>query len=175
MELQLEPEIKNRNSIRKHKYRKQTRSQNSIKMEMKNEEKSVQNCSKNRRKYEKIQPWRCLGALWGPSWRQDGARAATRAKLNRKCKILGSPRGAKMEPKSMKILMKKRMIFQSDFETTFFRSWYEFGTKNLCKIEPLRVIFQPCCRYAKSVILNNPPTFLLYFQGLRRWIFDFKS
>ena len=59
----------------------------------------------------KIELWGCLGALWGPSWRQDGARAATRAKLNRKCEILGSPRGAKMEPKSMQILMKKRMIF----------------------------------------------------------------
>ena len=62
-------------------------------------------------KYEKIEPWGCLGALWGPSWRQDGARAATRAKLTRKFEILGSPRGAKMEPKSMKIMMKKYMIF----------------------------------------------------------------
>ena len=82
---------------------------------MENEQESVQNRLQNGRKYQKIEPWGCPGALWGASWRQDGARATTRAKMNEKCQTLGSHRGTKMELKSMKNLLKNRMNFKSDF------------------------------------------------------------
>ena len=98
-------------------------------MEMENDQKSDQNRPPNGRKWQKIEPWGCLGALWGASWRQDGARATTRAKIHEKCWTLGSPRGAKMELKSMKNPSKNRMNFKSDFETTFSRSWDEVGAK----------------------------------------------
>ena len=54
--------------------------------------------------------------------------------INEKCRILGSPRGAKMELKSMKNLTKNRMNFKSDFETTFSRYWAEVGVKNLSEM-----------------------------------------
>ena len=50
----------------------------------------------------KIDLWSCPGALWAPSWRQDGPRATPRAKFDEKCSILGWPMGSKMEPKSIK-------------------------------------------------------------------------
>ena len=53
--------------------------------------------------------------------------------MNEKCQTLGSHRGAKMELKSIKNLIKNRMNFESDFETTFSRSWAEVGCQ-----KPLR-------------------------------------
>ena len=50
----------------------------------------------------KIDLWSGLGALWAPSWRQDGPVATARPKKLKKYEILGSPVGSKMEPKSMK-------------------------------------------------------------------------
>ena len=53
----------------------------------------------------KIDLWCCLGALWGPSWRQDSAKAASRFGKHDKYQILGSPWGSKMEPKSINRLL----------------------------------------------------------------------
>ena len=106
---------------------------------MENEEKSTQHRSQN--DCEKIQLCGCLGTLWGLFWRQDGARAITRAKQIEKCRILWLPGGAKMEPQSIKNLIKNRMNVESDFETTFCRSWVEVGAENLSEMRGLRVIF----------------------------------
>ena len=94
----------------------------------------------------KIDLWSCPGALWAPSWRQDGPRATPRANFDETCLILGWPVGSKMEPKSIKNLMKNRLDFCNDFESTFSRSWVDFGSKNLSKMRGLRVTFSTLLR-----------------------------
>ena len=83
--------------------------------------------------------------------------------------------GPKMEPKSIKNLMKNHIDFYNDFETTFSRFWDDFGSKNLPKMKGPGSLFQPGCEYAKSVILNNPPMVLLYFSTLEAMIFYFNG
>ena len=78
----------------------------------------------------KIDLWSCPRTLWAPSWRQDGPRATPREKFNEKYSILGWPVGSKMEPKSIKHLMKNRLDFCDDFKSTFSGSWVDFGSKN---------------------------------------------
>ena len=78
----------------------QNRPRNLSKMDMESHQKSLQNRPQNSRKFYKIDLWGCLGALWGPSWRQVGAGATTRAQKLEKYEILGSPRGSKMDQKS---------------------------------------------------------------------------
>ena len=114
----------------------------------------------------KIDLWSCPGALWAPAWRQDGPRATPRANFHENYSILGWPVGSKMEPKSVKNLLKNQCDFCNDFESTFSRSWVDFGSKNLSKIKVSGYLFQPCCEYARSVVLNNPPMVLLYFSIL---------
>ena len=82
----------------------------------------------------KIDFWRCLGALWWPSWRQELTKLE-------KYRIFRSPVGSKMEPKSLKNLMKNRVDFCNIFQTTFSRSWEDFSSKNLSKMRSLRVVF----------------------------------
>ena len=108
----------------------------------------------------------CLGALWGPSWRQDGPRATPRPEIAEKYAILGWPIGSKMKLKSIQNLVKNHLDFCNDSETCFF----DFGTILTPKTSPKSMLsgslFQPCCEYARSVILNNPPSFLLYLSSL---------
>ena len=80
-----------------------------------------------------------------------------------------------MELKSIKNQIKNRMNFKSDFETTFSRSWAEIGAKNLSEMRGLRVFFRHRCEDAKSMILNNPPTFLLCFSILKASILELKK
>ena len=101
----------------------------------------VQKCPPNGPKSRKIKFWRCLGALWGPPWRQDGAKATPRRRKPKKYMILGSLGGSKMELKSIENHIEKSKIFGSDFGSDFNRSWYDFGTKNLSKIGLLSLIF----------------------------------
>ena len=89
----------------------QNRPRNLSKMGIESHQNSLQNRPQNGRKFDKIDLRGCLGALWGPSWRQDGARATTRAKTIEKYTILGSPWGSKMKPKWNKNLIKNQMIF----------------------------------------------------------------
>ena len=70
--------------------------------------------------------------------------------------------------------MKNRFDFCNDFESTFSGYWVDFGSKNHSKMKGLRVSFQPCYEYVKSVIWNNPPIVLLYFSTLKASIFDLK-
>ena len=88
--------------------------------------------------------------------------------MNEKCQTLGSHRGAKMELKSIKNLIRNRMNFESDFETTFSRSWAEVGAKNLSEMRGLRVIFSTSLRRCEKYDLNNSVTFFAMF-------FDFEG
>ena len=74
-------------------------------MKLKRYRNLLQNRPQEGPKSLKIDLWCCLGVLRGPSWRQDGAKAATRHGKHKKYWILGSPWGSKMEPKSSKRLM----------------------------------------------------------------------
>ena len=116
----------------------------------------------------KIDLWSCPGTLWAPSWRQYGPRATPRAKFNEKYSILGWPVGSKMEPKSIKNLMKNRLDFCNDFESTFSRSWVDFGSKNLSKMRGLRVTFSTLLRICEKCDLEQPSHRFAIFFDFRR-------
>ena len=116
----------------------------------------------------KIDLWSCLGPLWAPSWRQDGPRATPRANFDEKYSILGWPVGSKMEPKSIKNLIKNRLDFCNDFESTFSRSWVDFGSKNLSKMRGLRVTFSTLLRICEKCDFEQPSIVFAIF-------FDFES
>ena len=106
-----------------------------------------------------------LGALWAPFWHQDGPIATPRAKDDAKYSILGSP---ELEPKSIKNLIKNRLDFCYDFESTFFRSWVDFGSKNLSKMRGLRVTFSTLLRICEKCDLEQPsPRFAIFFDFRR--------
>ena len=116
----------------------------------------------------KIDFWSRLGALWAPSWRQDGPRATPRANFDEKYSILGWPMGSKMEPKSIKNLMKNRLDFCNDFESTFSRSWVDFGSKNLSKIRCLGVTFSTSLRVYEKCDFEQPSYGFAIFFDFRR-------
>ena len=106
-----------------------------------------------------------LGALWAPAWRQDGPRATPRANFEEKYLILGWPVGSKMEPKSIKNLIKNRLDFCKDFGTTFSRSWVDFGSKKLSKLRGLRVTFSTLLRICEKCDLEQPShRFAIFFD-----------
>ena len=108
---------------------------------------------------------RCLGALWRPSWSQDGPRPTAKLKNLEKYEILGSPGRSKMEPKPLKNLMKNRVDFCNDFETTFSRSWNYFGSKSLSKMRSLRVVFSTSLRECEKCDLEQPSyVFAIFFE-----------
>ena len=74
---------------------------------------------------------------------------------------------ARKRTESTKDMLKNKLDFCTDFETTFSR-------KPLQKRQVSGSLFQPCCEYVKSVIWNNPPIVLLYFSTLKALIFDLK-
>ena len=116
----------------------------------------------------KIELWSRLGALWAPSWRQDGPRVAPRVKINEKCSILEVPMGSKMEPKSHKNLIKIRLDFCNDFECPFFRSWVDFGSKNLSKMKGLGVTFSTSLRICEKCDFEQPSYGFAIFFDFRR-------
>ena len=74
-----------------------------------------------------------------------------------------------MELKSIKNLIKYRMNFESDFETTFSRSWAEVGAKNLSEMRGLRVIFSTSLRRCEKYDfeqLSNVFTIFFDFEGV---------
>ena len=109
-----------------------------------------------------------LGALWAPAWRQDGPRATPRANFSEKYSILGWPVASKMEPKSIKNLIKNRLDFCKDFGTTFSRSWVDFGSKKLSKLRGLRVTFSTLLRICEKCDLEQPShRFAIFFEFRR--------
>ena len=116
----------------------------------------------------KIDLWSRLGALWAPSWRQDGPTVTPRASYDEKYSILGWPVGSKMEPKSIKNLMKNRLDFCNDFESTFSRSWVDFGAKNLSKMRGLRVTFSTLLRICEKCDFEQPSYGFALFFDFRR-------
>ena len=124
-----------------------------------------ENDSKMAQNSWKIDIWSCLGALWAPSGRQDDPRATPRAKFNEKYSILGWPMRSKMEPKSIKNLMKNHIDFYYDFETTFSRFWNDFGSKNLSKMRGRRVTFSTSLRICEKCDFEQPSNgFALFFD-----------
>ena len=121
----------------------------------------------------KIDLWSCPGALWAPSWRQDGPRATPRANFYEKYSILGWPVGSKIEQKIIKNLMTNRVNFCNDFETTFSRSWVDFGSKNLSKMRGLRVTFSTLLRICEKCDFEQPSYGFAIFFDFRR--VDFRS
>ena len=116
----------------------------------------------------KISLWSCPGALWAPSWRQYGPRATPRARFNEKYAILGWPVGSKMEPNSIKNLLKNQPDFCNDVESTFFRSWHDFGSKKLSKMRGLRVTFSTLLRICEKCDLEQPSHRFAIFFDFRR-------
>ena len=104
----------------------------------------------------KIELWSSLGTLWGLSRRQDGSRSTPRGKINEKSSISGGPMGSKMEPKSIKNLMKICFDFCCDFEIVFSRSWIDFGSKNLSKMRGRRVTFSTKLRIYEKCDFEQP-------------------
>ena len=69
---------------------------------------------------------RSLGAKMAQEWHQE-------QKLIKECWILGRPVGSKMEPKSIKHLIKNRVDFCNDFECLFLilgRFWLQKPLQN---------------------------------------------
>ena len=152
-------------------------------------EKSLKKGSRN----GKNQPW-C--SSWGRPWRQDDTRGTSRAQKIQKSRIFGCLREPNMEQKSIKKLSENCIFFCHDLETTFSRSWDDFGSKNLSKIRGLRVTFSTSWRKCEKSVLERPSIgfaiffkleasifrskidyFLVFFQGcflVMHWI-DFSS
>ena len=116
----------------------------------------------------KLELWSRLGALCAPSWRQDGPRVAPRVKINEKCLILGLPVGSKMEPKSLKNLIKNRVDFCNYFEFLFFRSWVDLGSKNLSKMRGLGFTFSTSLRVCEKCDFEQPSYGFAIFFNFKR-------
>ena len=80
-----------------------------------------------------------------------------------------------MDLKSMEHLIKNRMNFKSDFETTFSRSWAEVGAKNLSEMRGLRVIFSTSLRRCEKYDLEQPSNVFLCFSILKASILELKG
>ena len=65
----------------------------------------------------------------------------------------------------MKNLIKNRFDFCNDFETTFSRSWVDFGFKNLSKMRGLRLTFSTLLRICEKCDLKQPShRFAIFFD-----------
>ena len=76
--------------------------------------------------------------------------------------------GSKMEPKSRKNLIKNQLDFCYDFESTFSRSWVDFGSKNLSKIRGLRATFSTLLRICEKCDLEQSSYRFATFFDFRR-------
>ena len=76
--------------------------------------------------------------------------------------------GSKMEPKSIKNLIKNRVDFCNDFECLFFRSWVDFGSKNLSKMRCLGVTFSTSLRVYEKCDFEQPSNGFAMFFDFKR-------
>ena len=86
----------------------------------------------------------------------------------------GGPWGPKWSQNRLKIWLKIDLIFVKISEPLFLDLGSILDPKSSPKWGVSGSLFRPCCEYAKSVIWNNPPTFLLHFSILGPSIFDLK-
>ena len=113
----------------------------------------------------KIDLWSCLGALWAPFWRQDGPRATARPRKHERYKIFEWLQDSQMLPKSVEKVIKNRVDFRSDFETTSFRSWIDFGPKNRSKMKGLRIICSTSLQICEKCDFEQPSiVFAIFFD-----------
>ena len=73
-----------------------------------------------------------------------------------------------MEPKSNKNMIKIRVDFCNDFECIVFRSWVDFGSKNLSKMECLRVTFSTSLRVYEKCDFEQPSNGFAIFVDFKR-------
>ena len=136
-----------------------------LKMKVRNLTKIFENWSQHGTNFMENRALELSWSTLGASWRQDGPRVAPRVKINEKCSILEVPMGSKMEPKSHKNLIKIRLDFCNDFECPFFRSWLDFGSKNLSKMRGLRVTFSTLLRICEKCDFEQPSNgFAIFFD-----------
>ena len=117
--------------------------------------------------YRKIDLWSCLGALWAPFWRQDGPRATARPRKHEKYMIFGWLQGSQMIPKLVQKVIENQVDFRSDLETTFSRSWVDFGCKNRSKMRGLGIIFLTLLRTCEKYDFEQPSIVFAIFFNFR--------
>ena len=65
-------------------------------------------------------------------------------------------------------LMKNQPDFCNDFESTFSRSWVDFGSKNLSKMRGLRATFSTLLRICEKCDFEQPSHRFAIFFDFRR-------
>ena len=73
-----------------------------------------------------------------------------------------------MGPKSIKNLIKIRLDFCNDFECPFFRSWVDFGSKNLSNMKGLGVTFSTSLRICEKCDFEQPSYGFAIFFDFKR-------
>ena len=73
-----------------------------------------------------------------------------------------------MDAKSLKNLLKNRLDFCNDFESTFSGSWIDFESKNLSKMRGLRVTFSTLLRIGEKCDFEQPSNGFAIFFDFRR-------
>ena len=73
-----------------------------------------------------------------------------------------------MEPKSIKSLIKNRVDFCNDFECFIFRSWIDFGSKNLSQMRDLGITFSTSLRVCEKCDFEQPSYGFAIFFDFRR-------
>ena len=70
-----------------------------------------------------------------------------------------------MEPKVIKNLIENQLDFCNDFKTIFSRYLVDFGSKNLSKMEGLRVTFSTLLRICEKCDFEQPSNgFAIFFD-----------
>ena len=70
-----------------------------------------------------------------------------------------------MVPKLVQKVIKNRVDFRSELETTFSRSWVDFCSKNLSKMKALRATFSTLLRIGEKCDFEQPSNdFVIFFD-----------
>jgi hypothetical protein len=77
-----------------------------------------------------------------------------------------------MDPKSIQNHVNKNMFFHNDFETTFYRSWDDFYSKNLSKMRGLGVVFLTSLRICEKCDFERQ--YIVFAIFSRSKVIDFR-